>query len=438
MRSVFGALALVIMVGSWSAPAWGWHQRTHQKMTADALRPVAWLDQYRDIRVTPFEKMLEDVCGEARPAGSRDFRFLGHKNRQRKHHKYMEQTGSMADPAMRRFARHLLLSEKLSLEYRLGEGGGRPVTARKVLATYAAEPDQGMDIGLDASRDQRIMGGTAPDSRSSKRFRHMSFLPGVAGEGPRRAQLFFDLGARALQKGHPYWGFRFAAWGLHYLEDMGAPLHTNQAPSLGFVRLKHMVRPGGKLNTRVLADVARGFSAARDNYHALYEGYVERVYTRKRGGRTAGRLSAAVEGAGRESGPRGLLGRLLAPRTVQGIAKQRSLSGLGARSICRSALCFFTGEYRQPAKNGPSSTGHRLSKEDASRVVRQAGRRLRGESQGTYRHRLEARRAMLDATAREFSRNGTALRRAINILGRQVREPGPTRRARSRAVHHSR
>ncbi|GAI88419.1 unnamed protein product, partial [marine sediment metagenome] len=51
-----------------------------------------------------------------------------------------------------------------------------------------------------------------------------------AGEAPKRANHFFEMSKIAFGKSDNYWGFRFTARAIHYLEDISQPYHTYPAP----------------------------------------------------------------------------------------------------------------------------------------------------------------------------------------------------------------
>jgi hypothetical protein len=48
-----------------------------------------------------------------------------------------------------------------------------------------------------------------------------------------RIYLYRKLSAFAFQTGHPYWGWRFMGWGLHYLADLTQPYHATVLPGVG-------------------------------------------------------------------------------------------------------------------------------------------------------------------------------------------------------------
>jgi hypothetical protein len=209
---------------------------------------------------------------------------------------------------------------------------------------------------------------------------------------------------------------------MHYLEDMGTPVHTNMLPTLKYIRVKGMLRPRGAdgkrhLNKSFLGDLVRGSANINANYHFLYEHYVDKAYTAKGSNQQAQALHAAVQGDGK---PRGRLGRLLAPRSIKAVAKRRGWSRLSTPSIARNAIRFFTGKYRQPAPDAKESSVALVNKQIVARAVKASGTRLAGESQRTYQRRMRARDVMMARTTRQFAKNGVALRRAINILGQQL------------------
>ncbi len=414
------SLVVVAVLAAWPSLGWSWSEETHKRLVAEASGSVNWLDRYRDLKVTPFEAMVRDVLGESpAPAPASAFKFFGAKTRAAKREAYLQSTASIADPTLRSFAQHLLLSNKLEVKYALGEKQ-RPISAREVIAGYAGEPDWGMDKGLDAARDQKLMGGTDGKMTSSQGFRHMSFLGGLFGQAPRRAQLFFDLGARAIQKGHSYWGFRFVAWGLHYLEDMGAPVHTNMLPTGRYVRLKGMLRvadaSGAKhFNKGALKDIVLGSASINANYHFLYENFVDEAYTA--GGPAAKALSAAATGDGHGEG---FFSRLLAPRSVKALASRRGWSRLATPGIAKQVIRFFTESYREPAPGGPSNTVKLVDEEAVKGSVKLANARQAGESAAQHAARLSARDAVVTRTVRQFAKNGVAIRRSLDLLQRSL------------------
>jgi hypothetical protein len=47
-----------------------------------------------------------------------------------------------------------------------------------------------------------------------------------------RIRLYKRLAQLAFETGHPYWGWRFTGWGLHYLADLAQPYHATALPGV--------------------------------------------------------------------------------------------------------------------------------------------------------------------------------------------------------------
>jgi len=113
----------------------------------------------------------------------------------------------------------------------------------EVFATFSDEPDWGMDQELFTVEDYPY--GHAPfgieTGLSSQAAFHMAFLhenPLLTRLLPdlrisfseQRARLFLELARFAMKKGASYWGWRFAAWAAHYLQDLTQPYHARALP----------------------------------------------------------------------------------------------------------------------------------------------------------------------------------------------------------------
>jgi len=134
---------------------------------------------------------------------------------------------------------------------------GESVTLLDVVATASDEPDYGMDLGLWENNDTaygRIYGfGKQPFGNPALEFAsqaplHMGFYheAGIvylaAGFLKRtypeyRIHLWQSLAAHAMRSGHPYWGWRFAGWALHYLQDLSQPYHARVLPGVSVPRM---------------------------------------------------------------------------------------------------------------------------------------------------------------------------------------------------------
>jgi len=115
---------------------------------------------------------------------------------------------------------------EFAIKYLEGEIGEK-VKASSILINYSDEPDWNLDTNLNLNKIQALTGG-------SQGYRHMYFsvFGGLlkAGEAPKRANHFFEMSKIAFGKGDNYWGFRFTARAIHYLEDISQPYHTYPAP----------------------------------------------------------------------------------------------------------------------------------------------------------------------------------------------------------------
>lgn len=131
------------------------------------------------------------------------------------------------------------------------------VAALDVIATASNEPDYGLDIGLFAdngtAQGQRYGYGRQPfgspnvDYSSQAPF-HMGFFheSGIVNAAAAflkrthpeaRVALFSALSRHAFATGHDYWGWRFAGWALHYVQDLTQPYHARVLPGLSTARM---------------------------------------------------------------------------------------------------------------------------------------------------------------------------------------------------------
>ena len=131
------------------------------------------------------------------------------------------------------------------------------VAALEVVASASDEPDYGLDLGLWENNPgaqalgygfgKQPFGNPALEYSSQAPF-HMGFFhesPIVykaAGFLRRtypqyRIHLYQTLASHALRSGHPYWGWRFAGWALHYVQDLTQPYHTKVLPGVSVPRM---------------------------------------------------------------------------------------------------------------------------------------------------------------------------------------------------------
>jgi len=136
----------------------------------------------------------------------------------------------------------------------------------QVLSLYSAEPDWGMDSGLKISPLQALTGG----SQGYRHLRYGLFLF-RAGIAHRMALHFFNLARIAFSRSDMYWGVRFSARAIHYIEDLFTPVHTKPFTEMFF--FKKMFQ-------------ARDLYFITYNYHLNFERFVayhlwhgNRIYT---------------------------------------------------------------------------------------------------------------------------------------------------------------
>ncbi|ACK42022.1 MAG: hypothetical protein ACPLVD_04280 [Dictyoglomus turgidum] len=172
-RIIFLGILLLVLISpifSWSA---------HREMTELILKDYPWLGKYNKIKVTP----------------------------------YTYNDPSPYNPAY-------------AIPYR-GEKIGDTIDAITIITRYVIEPDNGMDDNINLNSMQKLTGGS-----SGWRHQYYIALGGALklGEAPKRIIHFWNLAKEAFQKKDYYWGFRFFAYSLHYLQDLTQPFHAYPMP----------------------------------------------------------------------------------------------------------------------------------------------------------------------------------------------------------------
>ena len=129
---------------------------------------------------------------------------------------------------------------------------GELIAPLLVVASAADEPDYGHDINLFSDNPGEVGSqynfGVQPfgDARfeySSQAPFHIGYYHEdaiVFAAGPFltrtypewRAFQYFGLARFAFEQGHPYWGYRFMGWGLHYIQDLTQPYHAKVLPGV--------------------------------------------------------------------------------------------------------------------------------------------------------------------------------------------------------------
>ena len=135
---------------------------------------------------------------------------------------------------------------------------GERVAPLDVIASASNEPDYEFDIGLwsDNGTSFGLLYGFGKQpfgnpkiSYSSRAPFHMGFyhepkidyvlVPILKKTYPEyRIHLFQSLARYAFKTDHPYWGYRFMGWGMHYVEDLTQPYHASVIPG---ARVSHLI-----------------------------------------------------------------------------------------------------------------------------------------------------------------------------------------------------
>jgi len=134
---------------------------------------------------------------------------------------------------------------------------GESVSPIDVVSTASDEPDYGHDIHLfedNNSESGKVYGfGVQPFGDPKLEFSsqapfhmgyyHESFIIFAAAGFLKqtypevRVYQYMDLAKFAFKTGHPYWGWRFLGWGLHYTQDMTQPYHSKVLPGFGTISM---------------------------------------------------------------------------------------------------------------------------------------------------------------------------------------------------------
>ncbi len=138
-----------------------------------------------------------------------------------------------------------------------GVNPGDKAAPLEVLSTASDEPDYGHDIHLfednNSESGKTYKFGVQPfgdpklEYASQAPFHmgyyHESFIIFAAAGFLKqtypeiRVYQYLELSKFAFKTGHPYWGWRFLGWGLHYVQDLSQPYHTKVLPGYGTTRM---------------------------------------------------------------------------------------------------------------------------------------------------------------------------------------------------------
>lgn len=167
---------------------------------------------------------------------------------------------------------------------------GNKVSAFEIITSAVDEPDYGIDIGLwkDSGTTfgniyqlgQQPFGNKTTPISSQAPF-HMGFyyespveyffadfLNHVYPE--YRIHYFLALSRYAFKTGHDYWGYRFLAWSLHYMQDLGQPYHSTLSPNTSVISLIIKNAIGGSVKQDLIQVITnRHFSLENYEYNLL-------------------------------------------------------------------------------------------------------------------------------------------------------------------------
>jgi hypothetical protein len=169
-------LLTILMTLPKSAFAWG----GHKEVTYYCLRDIEWLKEFNDIKITPF---------------------------------------NYQDPDKR--------TSPYEVPYKEGAIGDS-TSALDILTIYCEEPDWELDKNVDSFLF-KLLGYIGLDS-SSWRHGYWVIGPVKLGGAPDRFIYFYNMSILAFKNNDYYWGFRFLARCLHYIEDVTQPQHTYPVP----------------------------------------------------------------------------------------------------------------------------------------------------------------------------------------------------------------
>lgn len=175
---------------------------------------------------------------------------------------------------------------------------GQQVSALDVLASASDEPDYGLDLGLWSNNPggKELAYGFGPQPFGNPALEYSSQAPfhmGFFHESPivyraaaflrrtypeYRIHLYQTLARHAFATGHAYWGWRFAGWALHYIQDLTQPYHAAVLPGVSVPRMlwiNALDLMGAHARKRAIITLVSNRHAALENYqyrrmHAAY------------------------------------------------------------------------------------------------------------------------------------------------------------------------
>jgi|GEM_PF-426446 hypothetical protein len=203
---LFSILLIVAITTPKKVWAWG----AHKEITYYSIKDIEWINGYGEIKITPYT--YTDNGGE---------------------------------------------NPKYTIPYKEGNIGD-VTDALTILTTYSEEPDWELDKNIDSL----LFKGMRCIGLDSSHWRHGYWIIWEGfielGGAIERILHYTEMSLLAFRNKDPYWGFRFLARSIHYLEDITQPQHTS--PVISQVMMRYLF----DINQLILV---------ASNHHFALEGY---------------------------------------------------------------------------------------------------------------------------------------------------------------------
>ncbi|WP_448376395.1 hypothetical protein [Fervidobacterium sp.] len=97
----------------------------------------------------------------------------------------------------------------------------REIPVWAIFLVYSSFPDNGMDYVEESFFINALIGSTQANRHGYLKVSFFEYM-----EGDKSFLHFVRMSREAFKKGDEYWGYRFLAYALHYLEDLMQPYHV--------------------------------------------------------------------------------------------------------------------------------------------------------------------------------------------------------------------
>lgn len=300
---------------------------------------------------------------------------------------------------------------------------GQRLSARSVLVTYADEPDWGFDHELwgytEYGYGEQPFG--KPQGESSKaafhmQFDHENFLTRAVTDldecmVPDRVDLFVRLSRAAFETGHDYWGLRFAAWAMHYAQDLAQPYHSRAVPSARFGWYLKYLFSGDK------ETIETETTQLSSNRHFVYEDLV--AYGLQQSYLTVDSPTGVAGAAG--AAEAALYAQLAGFLSAEPLALQHKGDSLGAGTSALGLVAALTA----PAAKHAWTIDHTLVESFPARLMQDPTYDVEtapdyGIAQVLPQVSAEARASLLEETGMDFAQAGAATRTVLLMVGAET------------------